>query len=71
MTDAKLAAVLSFFIPGLGQGLNGELPRGAIFFVIAVILHFVIAYLINNLFGMIIQIAYSLYVAYDAYQISQ
>ena len=71
MTDAKLAAVLSFFIPGLGQALNGKIQKGVILLVIALILHFVIAYLINNRFGMIIQIAYSLYAAYDAYQLSE
>lgn len=71
MVDAKLAAVLSFFIPGLGQGLQGQIHKGAILFVIAVILHFIIAFLINNRLGSIIQIAYSLYAAYDAYKISQ
>ena len=70
MIDAKLACVLSFFIPGLGQGLQGQIRKGLILFIIAVILHFIIAFLFNNLLGSILQIAYSIYAAYDAYQIS-
>lgn len=70
MIDKKLAAVLSFFIPGLGQGLCGNLKKGIVFFIIAIALNFIIAFYINNRFGSVIQIAYSLYAAYDAYRLA-
>ena len=38
MANAILAAILSFLIPGLGQAYAGDLKKGAIFFIIAVIL---------------------------------
>ena len=33
-----LAAILSFFIPGLGQALSGELQKGIVLFILAVIM---------------------------------
>ena len=70
MIDKKLAAVLSFFIPGLGQGLCGDIEKGVKFLVIAIILHIIIAFLMNNRLGAAINIIYSLYAAYDAYNMA-
>lgn len=38
MANAILAAVLSFLIPKLGQDYAGDVKKGAIFFIIAVVL---------------------------------
>jgi len=38
MANAILAAVLSFLIPRLGQDYAGDVKKGAIFFIIAVVL---------------------------------
>ncbi len=32
--NAILAAILSFFIPGLGQAISGDIQKGIIFFVL-------------------------------------
>ena len=72
MVNAILAAVLSFFIPGLGQALAGDIKKGVILFVVAIIL----GYLLMSLFGMgtityIVALIYDLYAAYDAYKLAQ
>lgn len=38
MANAILAAVLSFLIPKLGQDYAGDVKKGAIFFIIVVVL---------------------------------
>lgn len=68
MVSQIVAAIASFIIPGLGQALAGDIKKGAIYFVIAII---IIAILIM-LLGMgnpisYISIIYNIYTAYDAY----
>ena len=72
MVNAILAAVLSFFIPGLGQAIAGDIKKGVILFVVAIIL----GYILMALFGMgtityIVALIYDLYAAYDAYKLAQ
>ena len=38
MANAILAAILSFIIPGLGQAYAGDIKKGVIFFVIALVI---------------------------------
>ena len=60
MANAILAAVLSFLIPGLGQAYAGDIKKGAIFFIIAVvlaILSFFTAFLLS-----IISLIFAIYV---------
>ena len=71
MVNAILAAILSFFIPGLGQAIAGDIKKGIIFFVVAIALGIIVKLVFKSLFASIINILYSLYVAYDAYQIAQ
>ncbi|MBR0271949.1 MAG: hypothetical protein IJQ68_08190 [Methanobrevibacter sp.] len=71
MVNAILAAILSFFIPGLGQAIAGDIKKGIIFFVIAVIIGIVAGFIFNNWIVWIIGLIYDLYVAYDAYQMAQ
>ena len=67
MVNAILAAICSFLIPGLGQALAGDLKKGIIFFVIAAIMGLIATFVFKQWFIYIIDIAISLYAAYDAY----
>ena len=54
MVSQIVAAIASFIIPGLGQALAGDIKKGAIYFVIAIIMSAIL-------------IIYNIYTAYDAY----
>lgn len=72
MVNAILAAILSFFIPGLGQAVAGDIKKGVIFFVIAIVLGCIITYLLGGAtWAYIISLLYDIYAAYDAYQMAQ
>ena len=71
MVNAILAAILSFFIPGLGQVLDGKLQRGIILFVGSVVLLGIIHILFRDWIFHIVDIFYSCYAAYDAYQLAK
>ena len=71
MVNAILAAVLSFFIPGLGQAVAGDIKKGIIFFVIAIILAAIVSFVFRSWIVNIIGLLYSLYAAYDAYQMEK
>ena len=71
MVNAILAAVLSFFIPGLGQALAGDIKKGIIFFVVAIILWVIGSFIFKHLILTVISLIYILYAAYDAYQMAQ
>ena len=57
------AAVLSFFIPGLGQIYNGQIMKGIIFIVLASIF----ATLTVVLIGYVLYPLFWIYNLYDAY----
>lgn len=68
MVSQIVAAIASFIIPGLGQALAGDIKKGAIYFVVAII----ISAILIMLLGMgnpisYISIIYNIYTAYDAY----
>lgn len=71
MANAILSAILSFIIPGLGQVINGEIPRGIILFVLAVIMGLIATFIFQSWIVYIIDILISLYAAYDAYMIAK
>ena len=71
MVNAIIAAVLSFFIPGLGQALAGDIKKGIIFFVIALVLAGIATLIFRSWLVNLIEIVYSVYAAYDAYQMAQ
>ena len=71
MVNAILAAVLSFLIPGLGQAIAGDIKKGIIFFVIAIVLAGIASLIFRTWFACIINLLYSLFAAYDAYQMAQ
>ena len=69
--NAILAAILSFFIPGLGQALSGEVAKGVILFVAAVVVGCIAAFVFRHWVSIIIDLAISVYAAYDAYLLNQ
>jgi TM2 domain-containing membrane protein YozV len=72
MVNAILAAILSFIIPGLGQAIAGDIKKGIIFFIIALVLGTIVIYVLKGAtWGYIIDLIYSIYAAYDAYQMAQ
>lgn len=71
MVNAVLASILSFFIPGLGQALAGDVKKGIIFFIGAIILAIVSWMIFNTLIVHLIGLVYSVYAGYDAYIMAQ
>ena len=69
--NAILAAILSFIIPGLGQALSGDIKKGVVLFVIAVIMGIIATWIFRTWIVYIIDLAISLYAAYDAYVMNQ
>ncbi len=65
MASPLLAAILSFFIPGLGQFYTGQLTKAIILFVAAVIFGLLSTILIGIPFYIIVWI-YSMVDAYNA-----
>ena len=68
--NAILAAILSFIIPGLGQAVSGDIKKGVIFFVIAVIMGIIALFIFQSWVVNIINLAIAVYAAYDAYQMN-
>lgn len=71
MANPILAAILSFFIPGLGQFYAGDLTKGIVMFVICVIISLVVSLVFREWIYHIVNILYSIYAAYDAYQMAE
>ena len=67
MLKAIICAILSLIIPGLGQAIAGDLKKGIIFFVAAVVVGFLAAVVFREWLVYIINVAISLYAAYDAF----
>lgn len=69
MVNPIIAAIISFFLPGIGQIIQGaDVKKGIIMFVIAIILGWLLVTFLGSL-GNIIYCIYALYAAYDAYKI--
>ncbi len=69
-SDAVTNGIFSFFIPGLGQVIEGYKRRGAIFFVVAVAISSIFIYFnLNQIIHHIMAIVYGLIAAYDAYRL--
>ena len=67
MIKAIICAILSFIIPGLGQVIAGDLKKGIILFVLALIMGFLAAIVFKQWLVGIINLLISIYAAYDAY----
>lgn len=69
-SDAVINGIFSFFIPGLGQAIEGYKLRGTILFVVAVIISVIFIYFnLNQTAHYIIAIVYGIIAAYDAYRL--
>lgn len=71
MANAILAAILSFLIPGLGQAYAGDIKKGIIFFVIAIVIGLFATMIFRHWVVWIVNMLYALYAAYDAYLMAQ
>lgn len=75
MANKYLAAILSFFIPGLGQIYARNIKKGIIYFIVAFVALTIIGTFfvdsVLNSFYYIIDILISIYAAYDAYLIAK
>ncbi|MBQ2654556.1 MAG: hypothetical protein IJF83_13465 [Methanobrevibacter sp.] len=71
MANGILAAILSFLIPGLGQAYAGDIKKGIIFLVAAIVIWIIASLIFRHWIVWIIDIVYAIYAAYDAYQMTQ
>ena len=62
--DPGLAAILSFFFPGVGQVYNGQVLRGIMYFVFCLLL-------VATGIGIIIFIPVWIYLIRNAYKVAQ
>ena len=70
MANGILAAILSFIIPGLGQAYAGDIKKGIIFFIVAIVIIFIATFVFRMWIIYILSLIISLYAAYDAYQMT-
>lgn len=73
MANPIVAAIASFIIPGIGQIYAGDIKRG-IMFLIVTIIFYTIGYCTNGIYQLIsivVDVIYSLSVAYDAYKLAK
>ena len=70
MANGILAAILSFIIPGLGQAYAGDIKKGIIFFIAAILIIFIATLVFRMWIIYILSLIISLYAAYDAYQMT-
>lgn len=61
----------SLIIPGLGQAYAGDIKKGVIFFVISIVIWAIATIIFRHWLVWIIDLAYALYAAYDAYLMAQ
>ena len=72
MKSEGLAAVLSFFIPGLGQIYNGQIGKGLLIIVLDIVLAFFIWFFCLTLIALFVIWIWSIFDAYNtAKQINQ
>ncbi len=69
--NSIIAAILSLIIPGLGQVISGEVQRGIVLFVVALIMGLIASFIFKSWVVNIINVLIAIYAAYDAYQLNQ
>lgn len=67
MKSAGLAAVLSFFIPGVGQIYNGQIFKG----IILIVIDAINLLLMTILIGYVTHAIVVIYAVYDAYKTAE
>lgn len=71
MRNPGIAAVLSFFWPGVGQIYNGQMTKGLILVAINAICWLLNITLILSIIGIPVQAVLTVYAIYDAYKTAQ
>ena len=64
MVSPIVAAIISFFFPGIGQVVQGETQKGIIMFVAAIVISIILAYALGTI-GNIIKLLYGVNAAND------
>lgn len=59
MVSPIVAAIISFFFPGIGQVVQGETKKGIIMFVAAIVLSIILTYALGTI-GNIIYLIYAM-----------
>ena len=72
MANPIIAAIASFIIPGLGQIYAGDVKRGIMFLIVAIIFC-IIGFSTTGIFQIIsvVDLIYAIFIAYDAYKVAQ
>ena len=73
MANPIVAAIASFIIPGIGQIYAGDMKKG-IFFLIITAIFYSIGYFTDGIYmiiSIVVDVIYSLSVAYDAYKLAK
>lgn len=73
MANPIVAAIASFLIPGIGQIYAGDLKRG-VMFIIVTLIFYTIGYTTTGIYqiiSIVVDVIYSITVAYDAYKLAQ
>ncbi len=71
MVDEKFVTIASFFIPGLGQAISGDIKRGAIFFIGGVVIWLLLTQLSTVIpFAGLLSLIYGAFSAYDTYNMT-
>ncbi|WP_405266860.1 hypothetical protein [Methanobrevibacter sp.] len=70
MVHPLIPAVLSFIIPGLGQAVAGDIKKGIIFFVIAIVIAIIASLIFKDWLVYILNLLYAIYAAYDAHEMA-
>lgn len=70
MANGILAAILSFIIPGLGQAYAGDVKKGLIFFIVAMVVGLIAFIVFRAWLVYLINLVIGIYAAYDAYQMT-
>ena len=70
MVHPLIPTVLSFIIPGLGQAVAGDIKKGIIFFVIAIVIAIFASLIFRDWLVYILNLLYAIYAAHDAHQMA-
>ena len=66
--DRMVSAIISFLVPGLGHLIKGNIVRGLVMFIIAVIIDILVITCFNFILGYILAIVYALFATRDVYR---
>ena len=73
MANPIIAAIASFIIPGLGQIYAGDVKRGIMFLIVAIIFC-IIGFSTTGIFqiiSVVVDLIYAIFIAHDAYKVAQ